>query len=59
MNKVLTRNKIIIIVIALCVVVGAVFAAFTIPAYALGHKYDDLEIPNGDVCGGSITLNGV
>ncbi len=59
MNKGLTRNKVIIIVIALCVVVAAVFAAFSIPAYALGHKYDDLEILNGNANGAVITLNGV
>jgi len=59
MNKVSSRNKVIIIVIALCVVVAAVFAAFTIPAYALGHKYDDLVIPNGNIIGAAITLNDV
>ncbi len=59
MNKVSTRNKVIIIVIALCVVVGAVFAVPSIRAFALEHKYDDLELLNGGVYGGSITLNGV
>ncbi len=59
MNKVSARNKVIIIIIALCVVVGAVFAVTSIQAFALEHKYDDLEILNGDVYGGSITLNGV
>lgn len=59
MNKVSSRKKVIIIVIALCVVVAAVFAAFTIPAYALVHKYHDLVIPNGNIIGAAITLNGV